>query len=94
MSLAGDDPEHVVVVPGGLFAPTAKAGSTAAISGDEVESDFAKQGEVADGGAMAHPAVILTEGDIENQCKAFSMLQWRRMTWASTAGSSSQLVRK
>ncbi len=41
MSLAGDDPEHVVVVPGGLFAPTAKAGLTAAIAGDEVEGDFA-----------------------------------------------------
>jgi hypothetical protein len=41
MSLAGDDPEHVVVVPGGLFAPTAQAGLTAAISGDEVEGDFA-----------------------------------------------------
>jgi hypothetical protein len=38
INLAGDDPEHVVVVPGGLFTPTAKAGLTAAISGDEVES--------------------------------------------------------
>jgi DNA invertase Pin-like site-specific DNA recombinase len=41
MGLAGDDPEHVVVVPGGLLAPTAKAGLTAAIAGDEVEGDFA-----------------------------------------------------
>jgi hypothetical protein len=37
MDLAGDDPEHVIVVPGGLFAPTAYAGLTAAIGGDEVE---------------------------------------------------------
>ena len=41
INLAGDDPEHVIVVPSGLFAPTAKAGFTAAISGDEVEGDFA-----------------------------------------------------
>jgi hypothetical protein len=41
INLTGDDPEHVVVVPGGLFAPTAKADLTAAISGDEVEGDFA-----------------------------------------------------
>ena len=43
MSLAGDDPEHVIIVPGGLFAPTAKAGLTAAIGGNKVESDFAEQ---------------------------------------------------
>ena len=49
MNLAGDDPEHVVVVPGGLLAPTAKAGLMAAIAGDEI----------AGGGAMAHPTVIL-----------------------------------
>ena len=62
MNLAGDDPEHVIVVPGGLFAPTADAGLATAIGGDEVESNFAEQGEVAGGGAIAHPAVILTEG--------------------------------
>src|SRR3954470_6915416 len=66
MSLAGDDLEHVVVVPGGFFAPTTEAGLTAAICGDEVAGDFTQQGEVAGGGAMAHPAVILTEGDVEN----------------------------
>jgi hypothetical protein len=52
MNLAGDDPEHVVVFPGGLLAPTAKAGLMAAIAGDEV----------AGGGAMAHPTVILAGG--------------------------------
>ena len=41
MSLADDELKHVVVVPGGLLAPTAEAGLTAAISGDEVEGDFA-----------------------------------------------------
>ena len=52
MNLAGNDPEHVFVVPGGLLAPTAKAGLMAAIVGDEI----------AGGGAMAHPTVILAEG--------------------------------
>ena len=41
IKLACEDLEHVIVVPGGLFAPTAKAGLMAAISGDEVEGDFA-----------------------------------------------------
>jgi hypothetical protein len=36
MNLAGDDPEHVIVVPGSFFAPTAKAGLTAAIGGKEI----------------------------------------------------------
>jgi len=66
MDLAGDDPEHVIVVPGGLFAPTAYAGLTTAIGGDEVEGNFAEQGEVAGSSAIAHPAVILTEADVEN----------------------------
>jgi hypothetical protein len=42
MSLVSDDPEHVVVVPGRHFAPTASAGSAAAVSGDEVEGDLAQ----------------------------------------------------
>jgi hypothetical protein len=66
MTLASDDLEHVVVVPGRHFAPTASSGSAAAVSGDEVEGDLAQQGEVAGGGAVAHPAVILAEGDVEN----------------------------
>src|SRR3954469_16441935 len=66
MNLAGEDPEHVIVVPGSLFAPTTEAGLTAVIGGNKVESDFAEQGEVAGGGAMAHSAIIFSEGDIEN----------------------------
>jgi hypothetical protein len=49
MNLAGDDPEHAVVVPGSLLAPTTKTGLMAEIAGDEV----------AGGGATAHPTVIL-----------------------------------
>src|SRR3954466_1898047 len=66
MSLAGDDLEHVVVVPGRYFAPTASAGSAAAVSGDEVEGDFAQEGEVAGGGTVAHATVVLAEGDVEH----------------------------
>src|SRR3954469_11559403 len=66
MSLASDDLEHVIVVPGRHFAPTASAGSATAISGDEVEGDLAQEGEVAGGGAVAHAAVILTESDVEH----------------------------
>ena len=53
MSLVGDDPEHVVVVPGRHFAPTASAGLAAAISGDEVKGDFAQGGEAAGGGTTS-----------------------------------------
>src|SRR3954462_9490125 len=66
MSLVGDDLEHVVVVPGGFLAPAAEAGLAAVVSGDEIESDLAQESEVAGGGAVAHPAVILMEGDVEN----------------------------
>src|SRR3954464_1556906 len=66
MSLVGDDLEHVVVVPGGFLAPAAEAGLAAVVSGGEIESDLAQEGEVAGGGAVAHPAVILMEGDVEN----------------------------
>src|SRR5689334_6181514 len=66
MSLASDDLEHVVVVPGRHFAPTASAGLATAISGDEVEGDFAQEGEVAGGGTIAHATVVLAEGDVEH----------------------------
>src|SRR4051812_11909664 len=66
MSLASDDPEHVIVVPGRHLAPTASAGWAAVVSGDEVEGDLAQEGEVAGGGAIAHATVVLTEGDIED----------------------------
>src|SRR5215212_6180412 len=66
MSLASDDPEHVIVVPGRHFTPTASAGSAAAVSSDEVEGDLAQEGEVAGSGAVAHATVVLAEGDVED----------------------------
>src|ERR1700760_2151965 len=65
MSLASDDPEHVVIVPGCHFTPTASAGSATAVSGNKVEGDFAQEGEIAGGGAVAHAAVVLAAGDVE-----------------------------
>jgi hypothetical protein len=66
MSLVSNDSEHVIVVPGCHFAPTASAGSATTVSGDKVEGDLAQEGEVASGGAAAHATVVLTEGDVEH----------------------------
>ena len=94
MSLASDDLEHVVVVPGRHFASTASAGSATAVSGDKVEGDFAPEGEVMGGGAVAHPAVILAEGDVEHPVQGVLDAPVRRIARTRTAGSSPQLVRK
>src|SRR3954451_6979536 len=66
MSLACDDLEHVGVVPGSLLAPAPEAGLGAPVSGDQVEGDLAKEGEVARSRPVAHPAVILAEGDVQH----------------------------
>src|SRR3954454_8924162 len=66
MSLACDDLEHVAVVPGSLLAPAAEAGLGAPVSGDQVESDLAKESEVARSRPVAHAAVILAEGDVQH----------------------------
>src|SRR3954453_23154703 len=66
MSLACDDLEHVGVVPGSLLAPAAEAGLGAPVSGDQVESDLAKESEVARRRPVAHAAVILPEGDVQH----------------------------
>src|SRR5947209_19889514 len=66
MSLVCDDLEHVAVVPGSLLAPATEAGLGAPVPGDQVESDLAKKGEVARRRPVAHPAVILTDGDVQH----------------------------
>src|SRR5437764_13965898 len=66
MSLACDDLEHVAVVPGSLLAPATDAGLGASVFGDQVESDLANKSEVARSRPVAHPAVILTEGDVQH----------------------------
>src|SRR4051812_43838148 len=66
MSLACNDLEHGGVVPGSLLAPTTEAGLGAPVSGDQVESDLAKEGEVARSRPVAHAAVILADGDVQH----------------------------
>src|SRR4051812_19963928 len=64
MKLAGDDPEHVIVVPGGLLTPTAKAGLTAAIGGDEIDGNLAEKGRVHASnrcGSRVYPRVHASE---------------------------------
>ena len=67
IKLAGDDPEHVIVVPGGLPAPTAKAGLAAAIGGDEVEGDLAEKGKVA--AAAAAQAATASTMNTRSGCR-------------------------
>ena len=38
----------------------------AVISGGEIESDLAQQGEVASAATVARPAVVLAENDVEH----------------------------
>jgi hypothetical protein len=42
----------------------------APVSGDQVESDLAKESEVARSRPVAHAAVILPEGDVEHPMQA------------------------
>ena len=66
MSLACDNLEHVAVVPSGFFAPGAQAVSRALVLGDKVKGHLAKESEVARSRPVAHPAVILAEGDVQH----------------------------
>src|SRR5258707_988453 len=40
------------------------------MSSDEVNGDLSQQGKIADGGAVANPTVILSEGDVEHPVQA------------------------
>jgi hypothetical protein len=40
------------------------------MSSDQVDGDLSQQGEIAAGGAVANPAVILSEGNVENPVQA------------------------
>src|SRR4051794_23678 len=65
MSLVCEDLEHVAVVPSSPLALATEAGLGASVFGYQVESDLAKKGEVARSRPVAHPAVILTDGDVQ-----------------------------
>jgi hypothetical protein len=53
------------------------------MSSDEVDGDLSQHGKIADGGAVANPAVILSEGNVEHPMQAVSMAQCWRMALAS-----------
>ena len=40
------------------------------MSSDEVDGDLSQQGKIADRGAVANPAVILSEGNVEHPVQA------------------------
>ncbi len=58
--------QHIVVIPGGLFAFASSAGFSRTILGEQVDGDFAQRGKVAGGDSIANPAVILSKGDIQH----------------------------
>src|SRR6476469_4074563 len=62
---AGDQGSHEIVVPGGGFALALEARFQCRVSAREVECNLAGQGQVPGGGALAHPAGIFVEADIE-----------------------------
>src|SRR3954447_21242062 len=66
MSVVCEDLEHVAVVPSSPLALATEAGLGASVFGYQVESDLAKKGEVARSRPVAHPAVVLAEGDVQH----------------------------
>jgi hypothetical protein len=63
---SGQDLEHVVVVPGGPLASGTHTICAGPVAADQVEGDLAHQSQIACRCAMAHPAVIFPEADVEN----------------------------
>ncbi len=66
MSSGSDDLEHVIVIPGGFLAPAAETDLAAFVPGHQVKGDLAQEGKVARSRAVAHAAIILTEGDVQH----------------------------
>src|SRR4051812_14219163 len=94
MSLGCDDLEHVAVVPSSLLAPATEAGLGAPVPGAQVEGDLAKQSEVARSRPVAHPAVILPEGNVQHPMQRVLNAPMSADCPDQDAGSSLQLVRK
>jgi hypothetical protein len=68
------------VVPDGPLAFGAHTGRAGPVAAEEVKRDLAQQGQIARRSAMAHPAVLFTEGDVrQTQCPAFSIDQRTRI---------------
>src|SRR3712207_940754 len=63
---AGQQLQHVAVVPSGSLALGPDAGFARSVAADEVERDPAQDGQVARGASVAHAAVVFAEGDVEH----------------------------
>jgi hypothetical protein len=48
----------------------------------EVDGDLSQQGKIADGGAVANPTVILSEGDVEHPVQAVFEISSMKSQWA------------
>src|SRR6478736_4153119 len=70
MRSAGDQRGHEVVVPGGGLALALEASLQCRVGAREVERDLAEQGQVPGGGALAHPARVFIETDVEHPVKS------------------------
>jgi hypothetical protein len=66
MKNPGDDLLHVVVIPGRHFPASSEACLGSLVAADQVDGDFSWQRNVLRGHAVADPALILTEGDIQH----------------------------
>src|SRR3954468_19909407 len=56
---------HDGVVPGGRLALALEAGLQRGVGAREIERDLAEQGQVPGCGALAHPARVFVETDVE-----------------------------
>ena len=65
MKSARQKSQHVLVIPGGLLAPSADAVSGCSVTTYEVDRDLGQDGQIARGNPVPDAAVILTECDIQ-----------------------------
>ena len=65
MKSARQKSQHVLVIPGGLLAPSADADSGCSVTTHGVDRDLAQDGQIARGNPVPDAAVILTECDIQ-----------------------------
>src|SRR3954449_10344250 len=66
MRSADDQRGHEVVVPGGGFALALEVCLQCGVGASKVERDFAEQGQVPGCVALAHPARVFVEPDVEH----------------------------
>jgi len=57
--------EHIIIVPGSLLATGADANSGCSVATNEVDGNFAQDGQIAGCRPVPDAAVVLVEGDIQ-----------------------------